>query len=690
MPNRLAHETSPYLLQHQENPVDWYPWGPEALERATSEGKPILLSIGYSACHWCHVMAHESFENAEIARFMNENFVNIKVDREERPDLDHIYQNVAQAMTRSGGWPLTVFLTPDRKPFFGGTYFPPEDRYGRPGFPRLLQALSTAFRDERAQVDENAEKLTGYIEAVESLASETKTPGERPPALHDGVQKLVGYVDWKNGGFGGAPKFPNPMMLEILWRYGREKKSETEKRAVLLALEKMAAGGIYDHLGGGFHRYSVDETWSVPHFEKMLYDNGLLLSLYSEVALSGDESVTPELQSRFIAVLLQTTEYLAREMQDKEGGFYSAQDADSEGEEGKFFVWSPKLLASEVGSRLSDLEKSVFSLTYGIDDRGNFEEKGETVLHLSKSYSEVAAGLNLKVDEVSTILGQVRKKLLVVRSERVWPGLDHKILTSWNGLAISGLAWASAALAKAGHVKEAGQAWEMASRAFQFVTQKMAQPGKKAGKSERLFSTSQKGEAKHNGYLDDYAFMARAGLDLVRFRRGNLNSDEVLRQVVSWIDAVQAHFSAEVGYFFTSDDHEKLINRPKTLFDQAIPSGNSVVLECLAILAELDIDGSGPRFEKEFERHFLPLANSVLQQSYGSGAFLSMAFLQALGPVVVSVPSGEEFTSVHPRVFVKPIQSGPFTVCHRKSCGLPLSNAEAVRKAVSEVLASNV
>jgi hypothetical protein len=367
MPNRLAHETSPYLQQHKNNPVDWYPWGEEALERAKRENKPILLSIGYSACHWCHVMERESFENPEIARLMNENFINIKVDREERPDLDQIYQNVAQAMTRSGGWPLTVFLTPDRKPFYGGTYFPPEDRYGRPGFPRVLATLAEVFRKNHLAVVEQAEKLTEFIGSVE----EGSTEGRGEPSaislarLEEAAATLLGHVDWENGGFGGAPKFPNSTAFSFLWRLGGVVGSKPAKEAVLLALRKMATGGIYDQLGGGFHRYSVDPLWSVPHFEKMLYDNALLLRLYSEVLLSRDPQIKSQEKELFRRVIDETVRYVLREMTSPGGGFYSTQDADSEGQEGKYFAWDRQ----EFEQLLSPEEARVAELVFGVSFR---------------------------------------------------------------------------------------------------------------------------------------------------------------------------------------------------------------------------------------------------------------------------------------------------------------------------------
>ncbi len=671
--NLLAKESSPYLLQHKDNPVEWYPWGPEALERAKRENKPILLSVGYSACHWCHVMAHESFENAEIAALMNQNFVNIKVDREERPDLDQIYQNVAMALTQGGGWPLTVFLTPDLKPYFGGTYFPPEDRYGRPGFPRVLAALAAAYRDDHANVQENAKKLTDYISQVEAVRSPAgEGPAPSLEALVEAARKLVDVVDWIHGGLGSAPKFPNPMVFSLLWRVGAAIGDEKMREATLLTLEKMARGGIYDQLGGGFSRYSVDHEWAVPHFEKMLYDNGLLLKLYAEVLLaaqSGMVQVSEERKALFARVLEETVEYLLREMRTPEGAFYAAQDADSEGEEGKFFVWDP----SELTEVLTPDEAIAASRAYGVTSHGNFEH-GKTVLYLT--------GAALVTDP---LVASARKKLFAARSKRVAPGRDDKVLASWNGLAISGLSWAAAALERQGRAEVASRAREAAEGAFDFLAQALD------GGEGRLHATYQGDRAKHNGYLDDYAFLAAAALDLARFTRaGGAALDGYLAHAERWIWRVLKHFrdSESPGYFFTSDDHESLIQRPKTLHDQAIPSGTSVVLGCLSALAEMvpqvphgavaaPLNDRGPtaaEFARELERQLSPLFGVAARSSYGCAELLSAALLELQGPIVMS-GRGSEGLADHWRVFRKGSETPELLVCHKRACGLPARDA---------------
>ncbi|NRD59719.1 thioredoxin domain-containing protein, partial [Corallococcus exiguus] len=430
--NRLAQEPSPYLRQHATNPVDWYPWGDEALARARAENKPILLSVGYSACHWCHVMAHESFEHPDIARLMNEGFINIKVDREERPDLDQIYQGVVQLMGQGGGWPLTVFLTPDLRPFYGGTYFPPSDRYGRPGFPRLLTALRDAWENKADEIEEQARR---FQEGLGELSTHGLDAAPAHLSAEDIVamgQSMLKRMDPVNGGFGGAPKFPNPMNVALLLRAWRRGGGEPLKAAVFRTLERMALGGIYDQLGGGFHRYSVDERWLVPHFEKMLYDNAQLLHLYSEA-----EQV--ESRPLWRKVVEETVEYVRREMTDPDGGFYATQDADSEGEEGKFFVWHPE----EVRAALSVGQQSDTVLRhFGIKPGGNFEH-GATVLEVVVPVDQLAKEQGRPVEAVEKELAEARRVLFLLREQRVKPGRDDKILAGWNGLMIRGLALAS-------------------------------------------------------------------------------------------------------------------------------------------------------------------------------------------------------------------------------------------------------
>jgi 5,10-methenyltetrahydrofolate synthetase len=696
MKNRLAQESSPYLVQHQDNPVDWYPWGEEALAKARTENKPILLSVGYSACHWCHVMAHECFENAEIAALMNASYVNIKVDREERPDLDRIYQGVAQAMTRGGGWPLTVFLTPDLKPFFGGTYFPPEDRYGRPGFPRVLQALADAFQKDRASIDQNARILTETIAGFEELPRGESQKSAQAPSWSDltaVAQRVLSRVDREQGGTLGAPKFPNPMVFSFLWRLGVATGSEAMLRAVTTTLTRMASGGIYDQLGGGFHRYSVDDSWSVPHFEKMLYDNALLLKLYSEVVLTPISSlpvgfsVSEADRALYLGVISETVGYVFREMTAPEGLFYAAQDADSEGEEGKFFAWDLKDLAAI----LSPKEVEIFSLHYGVTAAGNFEH-GKTVLFLDQSVSTIAKKIGISETQVSEVLASAKLKVFQARSKRVSPGLDDKRLTSWNALMISGLAWAAQALQTSaqgfnGNVQRCSEIQKAAEKAFQVLVEKL-------GASGRLLSTYQKGQAKLNGYLDDYAFSAMAALDLSRFCSDSQACERYQEQAAQWITSIFEYFSDPngAGYYFTSSDHEKLIQRPKGLLDQAIPSGTAVALGVIRVLAELDLKGQGAALRAEFDRHLGPLFQVAQGSPFGLGEFLNVALLDLLGPVTVSGPEASSLCSFASG-FQKPqvgAESSGLVLCHQQTCSLPMSREEALLWIASKSRASGV
>jgi hypothetical protein len=677
MSNRLARETSPYLQQHQDNPVDWFPWGEEALARAKAENKPILLSIGYSACHWCHVMAHESFENPEIARLMNERFINIKVDREERPDLDQIYQNVAQAITQSGGWPLTVFLTPELKPYFGGTYYPPEDRWGRPGFPRVLTALSDAYANDPASVTENADKLTDFIRELES-GSVGPSAGNAPSLamLEQAAEKLVSQVDWEDGGIGGAPKFPNSMMLDFLWRFGLATQNDAAMEATRLTLSKMASGGIYDQLGGGFHRYSVDATWSVPHFEKMLYDNGLLLKTYSQVLLTSplDAAGSPsagmlndEQRDLFARTIDETVAYVLREMRASDGAFFAAQDADSEGEEGKFFVWD----LEDLKKHLTEDEARVFGEVYGVREGGNFEH-GKTVLYLADPSV-------FKDRAKSEILMRARRKLFEVRKKRVAPGTDDKVLASWNGLMISGLAWASQALKRQGALQSSQEAWAAANRAFDFLEGALKSP---LG-AERLQSTWKSGQARLNAYLDDYAFLAMAAIDLSRFEPDAKRMDNLLSKAEGWLSTILTHFSAEsgAGYYFTSDDHEALIQRPRTLYDQAIPSGTGVAIHALLALAEIDRTGQRQKWQGEAERQLALIAPVFERSPYGHGELLSAALMYQTGPFVISGPDSESHV-FHPFVFRKP--GDVLQLCHRQTCELIRRGAREIEALIRE------
>jgi hypothetical protein len=547
--NRLADESSPYLRQHQHNPVDWYPWSPEALERARSENKPIFLSIGYSACHWCHVMERECFENEEIARLMNEQFINIKVDREERPDIDHIYMNAVQMMTGHGGWPLSVFLTPDGRPFYGGTYFPPQDRHNLPGFPRVLTAIAQAYQQRPEEVQASVGKLLAGLQRMERYEA---TPEPlRPETVLQAAAGLAQLYDASHGGLGRAPKFPNESALELFLRAHHATGQERYLEMVTHTLRRMAMGGIYDHLGGGFHRYSVDERWLVPHFEKMLYDNAQLASLYVDTLLaSGD---------RFFAqVADDVLRYVVREMRQPGGGFSSTQDADSEGEEGRFFVWT----ADEVQRVLGE-DAELFCRYYDVTDVGNFEHKN--ILHPTLEVEQLAKLFRLEADETRQRLDKARRKLFASREQRVKPGLDDKVLTAWNGLMISAFAKAGEALGNTAHL-------DVARQAVDFVFRELWRDG-------RLLSTYKDGTAKFTGHLDDYAFMAAALVDLFEATQ----EQEHLDRALDLVRVMNAHFwdSEGGGYFFTADDHETLIVRSKPGFDGSIPSGNSAAARTL-------------------------------------------------------------------------------------------------------------
>jgi len=554
--NRLIKETSPYLLQHAHNPVDWYPWSEEAFEVARRDQKPVLLSVGYSACHWCHVMEHESFENEAIAKLMNDNFVNIKVDREERPDVDHIYMTAVQMMTQRGGWPMTVFLTPDGVPFYAGTYFPPEDRYNMPGFPRVLISMADAFRERPDDVAETATSILGELQRSGTVAESSELLSTA--LLDEAYRGIIRSYDPNNGGFGSAPKFPPAMTLEfLLHTYDRTGEPQALE-IVRHTCRKMAEGGIYDHLGGGFHRYSTDSKWLVPHFEKMLYDNALLSRLYLHYyQVSGDES------ARFVVEGI--LDYVVREMADPSGGFYSTQDADSEGVEGKFFVWS----AEEVNELLGEREAQLFSAYYNVTEGGNFEEAN--ILNVIQSVSEVAAANDVTTAEFTAILAEGRTKLFAAREKRVKPDRDEKILTAWNGLMLASFAEAAAILNRLDY--EA-----VARRNARFVLDNLKRDG-------LLLRTYKDGQAKLNAYLEDYAFYID-GLITLYETTGDL---EWFKEACALTDTMIDEFwdDEEGGFFFTGKSHETLIVRAKDFFDNATPSGNSVAAESLLRLGLL-------------------------------------------------------------------------------------------------------
>ena len=595
--NRLIHETSPYLLQHAYNPVDWYPWGEEALTRAKQEQKPILLSIGYSACHWCHVMERESFENEEIAAVMNQLFINIKVDREERPDLDEIYMNAVQIMTRQGGWPMTVFLTPDLKPFYGGTYYPPTDRYGRPGFPKVMHAVAEAFSDQNTQVLEQADQITAHLAQMSNVVD---------PHHHELTEVLMtnafqnyrSQFDSHHGGFGNAPKFPPSMGLPFLLRYWHHSGNGNALEMVERTLEKMARGGMYDQLGGGFHRYSTDAHWLVPHFEKMLYDNAQLVVAYFEAY-----QATQKPFYRDIAT--ETLDYILREMYDTEnGGFYSTQDADSEGVEGKFFVWEPNDVEDVVGEENAE----IFCEYYDITPQGNFE--GENILHVQTPPDIFARKLRIDLGELETLLTDGKQKLFEAREERIKPGLDDKILTSWNGIMIRGMAMGYQLTGRPEYLAAC-------EKSAEFVLTTLSQD------NGLLLRTYRDGKSHLNAYLEDYSYFIAGLIALYEasFEPRWLTEAERLANIM--ID--QFGDTAGDGFFFTGKAHETLIVQSKSAYDGATPSGASMAIHSLLRLAKhLD----KPEFHDKAVETLLLYFHQMEGMPSGSGQLLcELAFL---------------------------------------------------------------
>jgi uncharacterized protein len=688
--NRLIHETSPYLKQHASNPVDWYPWGPEALQRARDLDRPIFLSVGYSACHWCHVMEHESFENAEIARLLNSDFISIKVDREERPDLDQIYMSAVQILTQmitghsQGGWPMSVFLTPDLKPFYGGTYYPPQDKYGRVGFQRLVGALADMWRTRRDELVQQAGHVTGYIHEITRVesAGNADLPVE---LLKNAVQQLRRNFDTTHGGFGQAPKFPHAIELRLLLRTWKRFGDDQALAMARLTLDKMAQGGIYDQLGGGFHRYSTDERWLVPHFEKMLYDNALLSRAYLEAFQATGAPF-------YRQVVGETLDYVLREMTGSDGAFFSTQDADSEGVEGKFFVWS----AAEVETLLGKDLAEVFKYVYDVTPDGNWEE--HNILHRGKTDAQDAKLLHVTEEELRRRLAEGRHKLLAARSQRVWPGRDEKILTSWNGLMI-------AAFAEAGAVLGEPRYTEAAIRAADFILHQMRGP------DGRLFRTTKDGSApKLNAYLEDYAFTIEALVSLYEATFAPRWLTEAGRLAEVMIE--QFWDSADPGFFFTGKDHEALIARVKDFHDSSTPSGNAMAATALLRLARL----TGRADFQEKAELTLRAARALMEKSSMAAGQMLMALDFHLGPVqefavvgdpaagetqqvlqhirhgfrpnkvlALKTPHGQEEKSVA-LLQDKPMQGTVTTyICERFTCQAPLVGAAALMKALGDV-----
>ena len=656
--NRLADETSPYLLQHADNPVDWYPWSPDALAKARDEDKPILLSIGYSACHWCHVMAHESFEDATTAQTMNDHFVNIKVDREERPDIDRVYQTAHQILTQqTGGWPLTMFLDPKTLlPFFGGTYFPKTPRYQLPGFVDLLLRVAQVYREQHDQLTAQGTKLTNVLNALNPQAAAGELKDDA--LLLAARDQLAAQYDARDGGFGTAPKFPMPATIERLLRHwaftsratpkkpaakSASKDRDTSRDAretlemAMITLTRIARGGIFDHVGGGFCRYSTDAKWMIPHFEKMLYDNGALLSAYADALAIGPDAL-------FEGAVRDTAAWLMREMQHPDGGYYSAQDADSEGEEGKYYVWR----RDDVKRLLSEDEYLVVETLYGIDKPANFE--GKWNLYRTDSWASVVERLAISKDEAAVALASARAKLFDARSKRVPPGKDDKVLTAWNGIAIRGMA-------KAGLVLNEPKWIESATRAADFVA-------KRAIVDQQLYATWRDGRARHPAYLDDYAHMIDGLLALlhVRWRGADIRLAKTLA------DTVLARFydTAGGGFFFTANDHEHLIHRPKPTVDDAMPPGNGVLARALNLLGHLLGE---PRYLDAASGTLKWARRAMEQYPAGHSTLLAALEDQTTPPelVIVRGPKAELET------WLKPVRAGfkPW----RHAFGIPYEDA---------------
>jgi uncharacterized protein len=612
-PNRLAKETSPYLLQHAYNPVDWHPWGEEALQKAKRTDKPIFLSIGYSACHWCHVMAHESFEDNEIAKIMNENFINIKVDREERPDLDDIYQRACQLATGTGGWPLSIFLTPDQKPFYVGTYFPKDgsSHYNMPGFRNILLQLADAYKNKKSEIQAASSEFTHALsqtamdlvvraEITEKMSLERTT-------LDEAAVGLLQMGDKIYGGFGHAPKFPNASNLMFLLRYYDLSDINRFRDFVIFSADKMAEGGIHDHLGGGFARYATDQKWLVPHFEKMLYDNALLSQLYAELyQITKAES--------YMQIVCKTLDYVIREMTHPDGGLYSAQDADSDGEEGKFYLWKRKEIESVIDNETAT---NIFCERYGVTEGGNFE--GKNILNIRVAIASLAKNYNKTPEQVTQILVDASTKLFAAREKRIKPARDEKILTSWNGLMISGFAkgYAISGLIKYLHA---------AKNAVEFIESKLA------SSDGRLRRTFKDGQSKLNAYLEDYAFYVSGLLDLFA-----VNSEQkYLEKSIMYTDFMLQHFwdEKEGNLFFTSDDHEQLIARTKNFYDLAMPSGNSMAA---SNLLRLHYYTQNNGYLEKAVRIMKASSTSAAENPFGFGQMLNSIYLYVKKPVEVTV-----------------------------------------------------
>ena len=639
--NRLIHETSPYLLQHAHNPVDWHPWGDDAFEKAKAEDKPILLSVGYSSCHWCHVMAHESFEDESIAQLMNENFVNIKVDREERPDVDTIYMRAVVAMTGRGGWPLTAFLTPEGKPFFGGTYFPPEDRHGLPSFRKVLESVSNSYRERRDEIRQSAENMTAHI-VQQDISPAAPDAEPTLTILDEAVRTLSQRFDATHGGFGAAPKFPQAMSLDFLLREYHRTGNVQALRIVERSLQKMARGGIYDQLGGGFHRYSVDERWLVPHFEKMLYDNALLSRLY----LRAYQATGNPLYRR---IAEETLEYVQREMTSPEGGFYTAQDADSEGEEGKFFVWTP----DEIKDILGEEEGSLFNQYFSISEEGSFE--GKNVLSIPRDLDVVAHLAEVPTDRLEDVIARGRRKLFTAREERVRPDRDEKVISSWNGLML-------AAFSEAARVLDRDEYRQTAIRNADFISRELRRDG-------QLLRTHKDGQSRLKGYLEDYASLSDGLLSLYEATF----HEKWFLEAKALVDDMISLFKDPLGPgFYDTDGEAALITRPRSWEDGAIPSGNSRAADVLLRLTALTGDTA---YEKVAAEVLRAMGGSAAQHPTAFGHLLSILNLHLSSPeeiAVVGDPTAEDTRALLKVVY------GHYRPSKVVAVGLPGDDGETV------------
>jgi hypothetical protein len=667
--NRLAEETSPYLLQHQHNPVDWWPWGPEALAAAKADNKPILLSVGYAACHWCHVMAHESFEDDAIARVMNELFVNIKVDREERPDIDQIYMSALHHLGEQGGWPLTMFLTPNAEPIWGGTYFPNTSRYGRPGFTDVLREVARLFKEEPQKIEQSRAALMERLEATAQSGVGARIGID---GLNNAARQLGGIIDPVNGGTRGAPKFPQAALFELLWRAGSRTGEARYFASVEITLDHICEGGIYDHLAGGFSRYSVDERWLVPHFEKMLYDNAQLLEL---LAIAHRRTGKPLYRQR----AMETVAWLTREMTTAEGAFSASLDADSEGEEGKFYVWSYDEVIRALG--LEDGE--FFARHYDVTPDGNFE--GHNILNRLKSLT--------RTDAEEVRLTALREKLLLVRNHRVRPGLDDKVLADWNGMMIT-------ALTNAGQLFGEPSWQAMAVRAFDFVAQTMA-------RGDRLGHSWRDGKLKFPGLASDFAAMIRAALALFEATGERRYFDQAL----SWQRALDRDYvNAETGtYFLTAADAEGLVIRPASTADEATPNHNAIAAQNLVRLAVLVGDDTwrekadrligaiAPAASENLYMHMALLnavdfrlgAAEIVVTGQGAAADALIAAARRQSPldrIVFHAASIEALPATHPAAAKVAASTVPQAfVCVGETCSLPITDPAGLTAAIESM-----